>query len=425
MRLKSLTVLLPALLVCLNVSAAEPGKLLIWINADKGHGGLQQVATRFTEATGIAARVEHPDDLAKKFEEAARNGSGPDIILWPQDRLGDFIAKGLVVPVEPPQALREALVSVGWDAFTVGGRTWGYPVGAEAIMLLYNKALITAPPSSFEEIETLDSELGKRGIKAIGWDYTNAYFSWPLLAANGGYVFKRQPDGSYDTADIGIDNAGALAGGRLLRRFIDSGVLPQGGMPGDAAQQAMHAGKQAMWITGPWSWEGLRRAGVDFGVAPLPTVDGQPARPFVGVMGAMIAAQSPNGAAAKQFIEGYLLDSEGLRTVNADKPIGVPLNKRLFWDMVTDEHLRISMDGVTFGRPMPSAPQMSSFWEAANAALLDIAQGTDEATALGNAARQMRGEEIAAEPAAASSTEPDEVVSEELEDMPEADPEAL
>ena len=83
------------------------------------------------------------------------------------------------------------------------------------------------------------------------------------------------------------------------------------------------------------------------------------------------------------------------------------------------------MDGVTFGRPMPSAPQMSLFWEAVNTALLDIAQGADEATALGNAARQMRGEEIAAEPAAASSTEPDEVVSEELEDMPEADPEAL
>lgn len=406
MRMKSILAALPLILCALAANAAERGELLIWINADKGYNGLQQVADEFAEQTGIQARVEHPDDLAKAFEQASVAGSGPDIILWPQDRLGDFIDKGLVVPVTPAQALQDALVSVGWDAFTAAGKIWGYPVGAEAIMLIYNKKLISAPPASFEEIAALDAALANRGIKAIGWDYTNAYFTWPLIAANGGYVFKREADGGYDTNDVGVDSPGALVGARLLQGFVEDGMLPAGGMPGNAAETAMHNGKQALWITGPWSWEGLRKAGIDFGVAPLPTVAGKPARPFVGVLGAMISAHSPNRIEATRFIEDYLLTRAGLSQVNADKPIGVPLNKRLFWDMVTDENIRISMDGVTFGRPMPSAQEMSVFWDEMNKALQALSDGLDAERALGDAARRMRGEPVAPMPDAKAPEAP-------------------
>ena len=36
-----------------------------------------------------------------------------------------------------------------------GGKTWGYPVGVEAIALVYNKDLVDAPPATFEEIATM------------------------------------------------------------------------------------------------------------------------------------------------------------------------------------------------------------------------------------------------------------------------------
>lgn len=372
--LRDLIVLVAAMAVVPPLAAAENGKLLIWINGDKGFNGLQQVADAFTKKTGIPAKVEHPDDLPKHFEEGAKNGSGPDVVLWAHDRLGDFINKGLIVEVTPAERLRKEVVSVGWDAMTVGGKTWGYPVGAEAIMLLYNRALVPKPPATFEEIEALDKQLAAKGIKAIGWDYTNTYFSWPLLAANGGYVFKREANGSYNVNDIGVDNSGALKGIDLIARFVANGVLPKGGLPYGDAEKAMTEGKQAMWINGPWAWASLRKANINFGVAPLPTVEGKPARPFVGVLGAMISAKSPNQDAAKRFLEDYLMTREGLQMINADKPIGVPLNKRLFWDLVTDENIRISMDGVTFGRAMPSAPEMGKFWGAMAEAFKGLAE---------------------------------------------------
>lgn len=383
-------------LICLfalhaPVTAAEAGKLLIWINADKAYGGLQQIADRFSKDTGIPAKVEHPDDLGSAFETASKNGKGPDIMFWAHDRIGDWIAKGLISPVSPKPALQQEQVKVGWDAFTLGGKVWGYPVGAEAVMLIYNRKLVSKPPASFEEIEALHQGLQAQGVRAIGWDYTNAYFTWPLLAANGGYVFARNKAGDYDPADIGVNNAGALKGVQLLNRFITSGVLPKGGLPYGDAEKAMKEGKQAMWINGPWAWSALREAGIDFGVAPLPTVDGKPARPFVGVLGAMLVAGSPNQATAVKFLEEYVLKEAGLKTMNADKPIGVPLNKRLFWALMRDPNIRISMDGVTFGRPMPSNLEMSKFWGALPQALIQIAEqkGKPE-DAMAAAAKAMR-----------------------------------
>ena len=43
--------------------------------------------------------------------------------------------------------------------------------------------------------------------------------------------------------------------------------------------------------------------GIRFGVAPIPAVAGQPARPFVGVLGCMITAPSRLKDVAREFLE--------------------------------------------------------------------------------------------------------------------------
>lgn len=380
-------------LFALPAVAAEKGQLLIWVNGDKGFNGLQQVADAFTRKTGIPAKVEHPDDAPTRFQADSAAGKGPDVFLWAHDRIGEWIGKGLIVEVNPPQTLRDANVRVGWDAFTVNGKTWGYPIGAEAIMLLYNKKLLPTPPASFEEIEAIDKKLAADGVKAIGWDCASPYFTWPLFAANGGYVFKRDANGSYNPSDTGINSAGALIGAEMLADMLAKGILPKGGMTYGDAEKAMTSGKQAMWINGPWAWDALKKANIDFGVAPLPTLKGQPARPFVGVLGALVAAKSPNQEAAVNFIENYLMTADGLKTMNADKPIGVPLNKRLFWKLMADEKIRISMDGVTFGRPMPSNPEMGRFWGGFGEALKQIVAGQKKPReALDAAAKTITGQ---------------------------------
>ena len=45
----------------------EEGKLVIWINGDKGYNGLAEVGKKFEKDTGIKVTVEHPDKLEEKF----------------------------------------------------------------------------------------------------------------------------------------------------------------------------------------------------------------------------------------------------------------------------------------------------------------------------------------------------------------------
>lgn len=66
----------------------EEGKLVIWINGDKGYNGLAEVGKKFEKDTGIKVTVEHPDKLEEKFPQVAATGDGPDIIFWAHDRFG-------------------------------------------------------------------------------------------------------------------------------------------------------------------------------------------------------------------------------------------------------------------------------------------------------------------------------------------------
>jgi maltose/maltodextrin transport system substrate-binding protein len=357
--------------------AAEPGKLLIWINGDKGYNGLAKVGEEFTAKTGVQVVVEHPEDAPNKFQQAAAAGKGPDIWIWPHDRIGEWIAGGLLQPVTPSKKVLADLDPLAVKAFAVGGKQWGYPMSIEAVSLVYNKALVPTPPKTFDEVIALDKKLSASGKKAILWDYNNTYFTWPLLAAGGGYPFKLKADGNFDPADTGVNNAGALKGAELLSKLVKDGVMTKGA--GYAEMEAgMAQGKVAMMINGPWSWDNLKKANIDFGVARIPSVNGKKAAPFVGVLGAMISKASPNRDVAVEFIENFMLAPKGLKTINDDVPLGTPASKALFAELKSNANIQATMASAQDGAPMPNNPEMGRFWSSMESALKNMTEGRQQ-----------------------------------------------
>jgi maltose/maltodextrin transport system substrate-binding protein len=355
-------------------AAAEQGKLLIWINGDKGYNGLAKIGEEFTKKTGVQVTVEHPEDAPGKFQQAAAAGKGPDIWIWPHDRIGEWIAGGLLQTVSPGKKVQADIDPLAWKAFSVGGKTWGYPMSIEAVSLVYNKKLVPTPPKSFEEVIALDKKLSASGKKAILWDYNNTYFTWPLLAANGGYVFKLKADGTYDAGDTGVNNPGSLKGAELLAKMVKDGVMTKGA--GYAEMEAgMAQGKVAMMINGPWSWDNLKKANIDFGVAKIPTVGGKKAAPFVGVLGAMISKASPNRDIAVEFIENHMLAVQGLKQINDDVPLGTPASKALFAELKSNPNIQATMASAQDGSPMPNNPEMGRFWASMQSALQNMTEG--------------------------------------------------
>jgi arabinogalactan oligomer/maltooligosaccharide transport system substrate-binding protein len=57
-------------------------------------------------------------------------------------------------------------------------------------------------------------------------------------------------------------------------------------------------------INGPWAFQPYEAAGINYGVAPLPTLpDGKPMSSFLGVKGYVVSTWSKDKALAQQFIE--------------------------------------------------------------------------------------------------------------------------
>ncbi len=350
--------------------ALEEGTLLIWINGDKGFEGLQAIGDKFAEELGVPVVVEHPENVTDKFQQAAANGQGPDIMIWAHDRFGEWATGGLITPVEPSQAVIDNTFAFTWDAVQFGGKTWGYPISVEAVGLIYNKDLVPTPPTTMEEI----ADMNIPGVTApIMWDYNNTYFTMPLLMAGGGYAFQKV-DGSYDGADTGVNNAGSVAGVSLIKSMIDNGVMPAGVDYG-VMDAAINKGETAMVINGPWAWSNLEASGINFGVAPVPSVAGNPSKSFVGVLGAVINATSPNKDLAVEFIENYMLTDAGLDAINSDTALGAVASISFAATLQGDANITATLANAENGVPMPSNPEMGKFWGAMGPALTAVTTG--------------------------------------------------
>lgn len=321
---------------------------------------IEKIAAQYKEDTGIEVIVEPATDHVIKYrqmEERAR----PDILIAPHSRIGELVPRHLIGALTLSRSTVNDFDSLGWEAFRYEGKVYGYPISMDAPSLIYNRQLIERAPVTFEEIFTLDVNLKREGKSAILWEYSNAFFTWPLLAAGGAYAFKRLPDGTYDLDDHRIMDQSAAMGMDLIKRMINKGLMHPKATFSEAQSDFLN-GKLACWIAESWVLADCQRYGIDYGVAPLPTVYGKAARPYVSVMGAMINAASPDRTIAMDFIENYLLSDEGLARMDKDKPIMVPAKLSYYEQKSLDINVQAARKNLGQGVLLPNMPEMSKFW---------------------------------------------------------------
>ncbi|WP_336777666.1 maltose/maltodextrin ABC transporter substrate-binding protein MalE [Pantoea sp. USHLN256] len=372
-RTLALSALTAVLFSASAVAKIEEGKLVIWINGDKGYNGLAEVGKKFEQETGIKVTVEHPDKMEEKYPQVAATGDGPDIIFWAHDRFGGYAQSGLLAEISPDANFQQKILPFTWDAVRFNGKLIGYPISVESLSLIYNKDLLPEPPKSWEEIAALDKKMRAQGKSAMMFNLQEPYFTWPLLAAGGAYAFKLN-DGRYDVKDTGVDNAGAKAGMSFLVDQVKAKTL-NADTDYSIAEAAFNKGQTAMTINGPWAWSNIDKSKINYGVTLLPTLNGKPSKTFVGVLSAGINAASPNKELAKEFLENYLLTDNGLDAVNKDKPLGAVALKSFQQTLEKDERIAATMNNARNGDIMPNIPQMAAFWYAMRTATLNALSG--------------------------------------------------
>lgn len=377
-----------SVLTCLPVMALQEGEIVIWINGDKSYEGLSQIGEQFKQDTGVNVIVHHPESLESKFQQHAATGGGPDIIFWAHDRFGGYAEAGLLHEITPSAQFKDQLAQFSWDAVTVDGKIFGYPLAIETPSLIYNKDLLPAPPKTWEELSSIHKTMHEQGKKAIMWDVKNAYFTWPMISSGGAYAFEKT-EGGYNEKKTGVNNQAGIDGLQFLVDMVNQGVIDPN-MDYSVSEAMFSKGQVAMTINGPWSWSNLDKMGINYGVAVLPTLNGGKGNPFVGILSAGINASSPNIDLATEFLENYLFQDEALKLMNDDKPLGAVTLKSFQKILESDERIKSTMVNAENGEIMPNIPQMTSYWFAEGAAIDNAMLGKQTVKeALDTAAKQI------------------------------------
>ena len=312
------------------------------------------------------------DAFADKITAAVPRGKGPDIFIYAQDRLGGWIEAGKTVePIDffLDKETSARFIATTMEAMTYRGTVYGLPLNYKVITLIYNKKLVPAPPKTSKELVATAKKLtdAKSGRFGLAYSYSDYYYHAALQNAFGGRAFDPGPKPCLNAPE----NVKALE--LLMRWFTVDGILPA--EPSTALITSLfNGGKAAMVFSGPW-FLGEIAKGVDYGLAPLPTIDeagGKPMRPWMTVEGVYVAAPSANKDAAYAFAK-YLTDTPQAK-IMAVEGRQTPANKAVYSDPAVsgDAILSAFRKQVEVAVPMPNLPEMTMVWSPATTAMNTI-----------------------------------------------------
>lgn len=377
--MKKLVVLLILGLVLTTVAGA---KLVIW-SSENQITALEKLAADFESDYGIQVEIQQVNfgDIKSKFLTAAPAGEGPDIIVGAHDWVGELALNGLIEPI-PFLPEREEYYEVALDGFSYAGKLYGVPYTIESIAIIYNKDLVDGVPTSIAELEELAAEAADDEVVGFIYNTGDFYFSFPFIAGKGGYIFKETPTG-LNVKDIGLNNEGAIAGGKLIKSWFDKGLIP-GGPNYNLMDSLFKDGLAAFIINGIWSTPGYRDTGIDYGILPFSEItfaEGGNPKPFVGVQGFMINSKSSNRLEATEFVVNYIGSFQGQYGMFLGERRGTARSDVFtFIEQGAGPELYDVLQfskSASVGTPMPNVPEMASVWGAMADALGLIINGQD------------------------------------------------
>jgi arabinogalactan oligomer/maltooligosaccharide transport system substrate-binding protein len=365
------------LLAAFGCGTPEPHGITLW----HAYTGDERTAL---EASAARWNAAHPDtpltlvaipygNLADKLNSAIPGGNGPDLFIYEQDRIGNWVDDGIVEPIEfwvdEPRASRfydPALASMAYR-----GSLWGLPLAMKSLALFYRKDLVATPPATTGELVALAPKMKARHGFALAYANVDLYGHAPWLHGFGGRVLA-------DDGSLAIASPQAEAAMAFARDLVVQGVAPNDAQAPLVAS-LFNEGKAATAIQGPWFINQIA-PDVPWAVAELPVIDatGKRAAPFLGVEGILMSARARDKDAAFAVMDALTSDAEATaRAVDA---------KQLVANVHAADDPRVAGDPVaaafraqlTSTVAMPKDAVMRSVWTPYRTALGEVIAGRAE-----------------------------------------------
>lgn len=372
-------ILLLSLFIFPVLSNAKTTEITVWEDQQKSEG-LKEAAVAFFDETGI--KVNFIELRYIYVQERLRldgpTGHGPDLLLLPNDQLDEAVQQGMIAPIELTDEEKSKFLPQTIKAFTYKDELYAVPKSIESLALFYNKESLYTPYETLDEYYDYSVAMRKLDRFGLVGSFANLYYGISVLEPYGAYLFGKDKNGDYDIDDLGFDNEGAIEGIEYFKKFYDNNVLPSetAGLGGVRNSTDLFMKKKAAaFVGGTYDYLMFKKAGLNFGVAPLPILpNGKRMSSFLGVRGFAVSHWSENYDAAIAFAK--FVNEKEFSVKRFQSSYEFPATKDALEDprVANDEFAKAFIEQSKSTYLMPSFSIMSRVWvimeDALNAAYL-------------------------------------------------------
>ncbi|MCX4430738.1 MULTISPECIES: sugar ABC transporter substrate-binding protein [Streptomyces] len=212
-------------------------------------------------------------DLGNKTLLAAQQGNSPDVLIVDNPVVSTLAEAGVLTTTDDNKLDTSKADPNLLAAGQSGGKTYGTPIGANTLALYYNKKVLKQAGvdiTSVKDWKSLTAALekvkkaGKNGItfSAIGTEEGSFQFL-PWFWGSGAKLTE-------------LDSAQAVSALTLWKDWLKSGYAPNSVLNNTqtTSWQEFATGDYAFSENGTWQLGNAKKAGLDYGVLPIPGADG-------------------------------------------------------------------------------------------------------------------------------------------------------
>lgn len=371
--------------------SGEPVKLTIWHEGDATIA--DTIQQQLNDIPGVQATLERKEQLANALKLAGNDpNSAPDMYLWAHDKIGVFAEMGILAPVTDILGESELadMLPMAIDAGTYEGSLYQLPIYFETLLFMYNKALMSEPPATTDELLAAMKANSDSDRYAFVEMHSTAYYAAAWIQGFGGYIINSEKK-------PGLDQQGTIDALAYHSEFV-----PYMSADGEynTVTTLFTEGKAASIISGPWLVPGLKAAGMDLGIAPMPKLpNGNPLTPFSGVQGVSVLKHAAQDAgkvdAVGKVLRALAEPDTGIALAKAAN--SAPVNTKAYDDaeVAANEMIAVMRQTADNVIPMPNVPEMDVMWSVTETALVSINKNEGEAAAVCASAQKDALEQIA------------------------------
>jgi arabinogalactan oligomer/maltooligosaccharide transport system substrate-binding protein len=354
-------------------TAPLTGKLTIW-HAYGSSGGNAEF-TAFSKIVdnlkaanpGLTVELlEVPfGDMFTKFKTELAAGGGPDLLIAPNDSLGDQVRAGFLADVTGKiDDVISQSTKISVDGSTIDGKLYEVPESVKAVAMYYDSKKVTSVPKNTDELLSFVKGGGKLGV------LSGPYFGWGFYNGFGGKILD---DSGKCAATTGTGIADAI---KYVADLKAAGATVNADY--DVVNNAFKNGDVDIILNGNWVLADYKAARPDVAVGPVPAGPAGASATMVGVDGWYINATSANidtAIAAAKFMV-----SPASQQIYVDGAGHAPANTTV---SATDPLVTSFVEAINTGQPRPQTKEFGNYWSAFDNAWKEILdKGTDPATAI-------------------------------------------